>query len=80
MVTHNEPQQPRWASLTHAAEYFDCSTDTIRRYISSGLLPGYRVPNGKTLKIDLNDLDDLAVRIPSAFRPGGRRLRHQGPR
>lgn len=59
-------RKPRWASLTHAADYYDCSRDTIRSYISAGDLPGYKV--GKTVKVDLNDLDDLAVRIPSARR------------
>lgn len=59
-----EVRKPRWASLAHAAEYYDCSKDTIRRYIADGRLVGHRV--GKTIKVDLNDVDNLAVRIPSA--------------
>lgn len=67
-MTRREPKRPhRWASLAHAAEYFDCSTDTLRRYIANGDLPGHRA-GGRTLKVDLNDLDDMAVRIPSARR------------
>jgi excisionase family DNA binding protein len=55
---------PRWASLAHAAAYFDCSTDTLRRYIANGDIPGHRV-GGKTLKVDLNDLDALPEKLPS---------------
>jgi len=61
-----ERRPHRWATLAHAAEYFDCSTDTIRRYISSGDLPGHYVGKRRSIKVDLNDLDDLAVPIPSA--------------
>lgn len=60
-------RKPRWASLGHAADYFDCSTGTIRRYIAKGLIQGRRV-DGKTIKVDLNELDDLGVPIPSARR------------
>lgn len=59
---------PRWATLPHAAEYFDCSVTTIRRYISAGDLAGHYVGKRKSIKVDLNDLDALAVRIPSARR------------
>lgn len=58
-----EQRKPRWASLVHAAEYFDCSKDTIRRYIAAGDLPGHRV--GKTLKVDLNELDAMPTPVPS---------------
>lgn len=58
----------RWASLTTAADYYGCTADTIRNYISAGDIPGYNVGSRRTVKVDLNDLDDLAVRIPSARR------------
>lgn len=59
-----EPRKPRWASLAHAAEYYDCSVNTMRRYIANGDLPARRVA-GKTVKIDLNDVDAMAKLIPS---------------
>lgn len=62
------PAKRRWASLATAAAYYDCAPDTLRRYIAAGDLPGYYVGNRKTLKVDLNDLDALAKRIPSARR------------
>jgi excisionase family DNA binding protein len=58
---------PRWATLNHAAEYFDCSRDTIRRYISAGLLPSARKV-GKSVKVDLNELDEIGKPIASARR------------
>lgn len=64
------PRKPdrkrRWASLPTAAEYFDCTVETIRNYIAAGYLPGHRVPNGRTIKVDLNELDDMVLPIPSA--------------
>lgn len=56
-------------SLNVAAEEADVSTKTIRRRIADGTLPAYRV--GRLVKVDLNDLDRLAVRIPAA---GGDRV------
>lgn len=67
MTGRSPNSKPRWASLTHAAEYFDCSVDTIRRYIAKGLIAGRRI-GGKTIKVDLNDLDSLGEPIPSARR------------
>lgn len=64
-MSRAEKPKPRWASLTTAAEYYDCSVKTIRRYIADGMLPGHRVPNDKTIRVDLNDLDALGKRIPS---------------
>lgn len=59
-------RKPRWATLPKAAEYFDCSVKTMRRYISSGDIPGYYVGKRRSIKVDLNDVDALAKRIPSA--------------
>ncbi|WP_433507296.1 helix-turn-helix domain-containing protein [Pseudonocardia halophobica] len=52
-------------SLAAAAEYADCGVNTIRRWISEGRLPGYRL-GPKLLKVDLNELDQLAQRVPTA--------------
>lgn len=56
---------PRLTSIASAAEYADVSARTIRRYISTGLIPGYRV-GPRLVKVDLGDLDNLAQRIPTA--------------
>jgi len=61
-----QPRRRRWASLATAAAYYDCSQWTLRKYISSGDLPAYYVGKRRSIKVDLNDLDDLAVRVPSS--------------
>ncbi|MDH3026837.1 helix-turn-helix domain-containing protein [Gordonia alkanivorans] len=48
----------RLESLAVAAEYADVSPRTLRRYIASGRLVGYRV-GPRLLKVDLNDVDTL---------------------
>lgn len=53
----------RLVSLAVFAEHADVSTKTIRRRIADGTLPAYRV--GRLIKLDLADLDRLAVRIPT---------------
>jgi excisionase family DNA binding protein len=50
----------RYASLNEAAEYWSCSTWTIRRRIADGTLTGFRL-GPRMLRVDLNELD--------AFRP-----------
>lgn len=55
----------RLTSVAHAATYADVSAKTIRRWISVGRLAAYRV-GPRLVKVDLNDLDALATRIPTA--------------
>ena len=55
-------------SLAVAAAYADVSTRTLRRYISTGRLTGYRV-GPRLVKIDLNELGRMVRPIPTARRP-----------
>lgn len=57
--------QRRLAAVQDGASYAGVSTKTIRRWIANGVLPGYRM-GPRLLKVDLNDLDALARRIPTA--------------
>jgi excisionase family DNA binding protein len=59
----------RLVGLATAAAYADVSTRTLRRYIAHGRLTGYRV-GPRLVKIDLNELDELARPIPTARGPG----------
>ena len=59
----------RLVGLAAAAAYADVSTRTLRRYIAHGRLTGYRV-GPRLVKIDLNELDELARPIPTARGPG----------
>ena len=57
----------RLTSIQNAASYADVSTRSIRRWISRGLIPGYRI-GPRLIKVDLADLDRLAMRVPTAER------------
>jgi excisionase family DNA binding protein len=46
----------RWASLDQAAEHLDVSTATIRRMISRGELPAYRLGK-RLLRVDMNEVE-----------------------
>lgn len=55
-------------SLAAAAEYANVSTRTLRRYISTGRLAGYRV-GPRLVKVDLNQVDAMVRPIPTARDP-----------
>lgn len=55
-----------WASLESAAEYLECSTKTVRRYIASGKLRAYRVAGRSTIRVRWADLDALMQPLPAA--------------
>jgi excisionase family DNA binding protein len=51
--------------MMDAAQYADVCYRTVRRWVASGLLPGYRV-GPRLVKVDLNELDRMLHRIPTA--------------
>ena len=56
----------RLASLPDAAEYIGVTERTVRRWIASGHLTGYRLAR-TTLRVDLNEVDErLCQPIPTA--------------
>ncbi len=59
---------PTYLSLEQAAEITDQSIRTLRRRISDGSLPAYRL-GPRIIRIKLDDLQALARRIPTARRP-----------
>ena len=50
--------QRRLSSLPDAAEQYGVSAKTLRRYISSGRITGYRF-GPRMLRVDLDELDAL---------------------
>lgn len=65
------PTPPRWATLEDAAAHIGgLNPRTIREWIREGLIPGYRF-GARFIRVDLNDLDALATRLPSAGPVGG---------
>lgn len=59
------PRHRELASLAKGAEYADISIWTLRRRISDGTIPAYRV-GPRLLRVDLNEVDAMLRRIPSA--------------
>jgi excisionase family DNA binding protein len=60
------PPPRRYASIAAVAEIYDVDHKTVRRWIRSGLVHGYRV-GGRLVKLDLNEVEAKAVQvIPSA--------------
>jgi excisionase family DNA binding protein len=57
------PRRP--ASVARAAEHYDVSERTIRRWITSGQLPAWRI-GPRVLRVDLDDLEKLARPVPTA--------------
>jgi excisionase family DNA binding protein len=47
------------------AEYASCSSRTVYRWVREGRLPAWRL-GAKSLRIDLDDVDALFQRIPTA--------------
>lgn len=53
-------------SLAHAAERTDVSIKTLRRMISAGKLPAYRMGT-RILRVDPEDVDRLLVKVPTTW-------------
>lgn len=53
------------APLTVAAEHYKVHPRTIRRYISAGLITGYRM-GPRLLRVDLGEIDELMRPVPTA--------------
>ena len=54
----------RLTPISSAAQYADCSTKTIRRFIAAGKLTGYRF-GSRLIRVDLDEVDDLMRPIPT---------------
>jgi excisionase family DNA binding protein len=57
----------RYATISEGAAYARVNAKTIRRFIASGKLAGYHL-GSRLIRIDLDELDRLMVRIPTAGR------------
>lgn len=64
-VTTTPRKARRLASVAAASEYAACSPKTIRRYIATGRLTGYRM-GPRLIRVDLDELDALLRPIPTA--------------
>ena len=62
IAPHNSAR--RLAPIAEAADYIGANPRTIRRYIASGRLTGYRV-GPRLIRVDLNEVDALLRPIPA---------------
>ena len=62
----------KYLSTAEAAEFIGVSPRTIRHYIATGVLTGYRV-GPRILRIPLSEVEALLEPIPTAAVGGGAR-------
>lgn len=55
----------QWLTQEEAADYLKITPRTVRRMVSSGQLPAFRL-GPRLLRIDLADVDALLRRVPTA--------------
>lgn len=58
-----------YVSISEAAERVGVSTKTVRRWIATGALTGYRI-GPRVVRIDAAELDAALRRIPTAGQVG----------
>ena len=56
----------RLVSIEQAAEYLGICARTVRNYVASGEISGYRLPGGRLLRVDIAEIDAALRPIPSA--------------
>ena len=53
------------ATQKYAGATYDLSERTIRRYIEKGIITGYRMPGGRAIRVDLDELEQAITTIPT---------------
>jgi len=65
MKTPSQTSRRQYESVGDAAARVGVSTKTVRRWIASGQLAGYRM-GSRLLRVDPDDVDRMLTLIPSA--------------
>lgn len=65
MTTPSQASRRQYESIGDAAGHVAVSTKTVRRWIASGQLAGYRA-GPRLLRVDPDDLDRMFTLIPTA--------------
>lgn len=54
-----------------AATRFDVTVRTVRNWISRGLITGYKLPGGRAIRVDLDEIEKVMSVVPATVaRPG----------
>lgn len=56
MSAKSAPQR-RYATLKQAADYFQISQRTIRRWVDGGKITGFYFGSNRNLRVDLNEIE-----------------------
>ncbi|QGF22435.1 helix-turn-helix domain-containing protein [Raineyella fluvialis] len=48
-----------------AADAYGLSVRTIRSYVAQGLITGYRMPGGRAIRVEMNEIDRAITTIPT---------------
>lgn len=61
----------RFATQQQAAARFQVTDKTIRNWISAGLITGYKLPGGRAVRVDIDEIERVMKSIPTTVaRPG----------
>ena len=64
--TTTPPAARRWLSQREAAVYLGVTDRSIRNYVRSGALKGYRLPGSRLMRLDRFEIDKALKVVPSA--------------
>ena len=71
----SSPILPQYLTVKTAADYADCSQDTIRRLVNRGELKASRLGKSRIIRIQRRDLDRLFKPVtPLAAQVAGERV------
>ncbi len=54
-----------FATQQRAAEKFGVHQRTVRNWISRGLITGYRLPGGRAVRVDLDEIERMLTLVPA---------------
>jgi excisionase family DNA binding protein len=58
-----------YATQKQAADHIGVTVRTIRNWISEGLITGYKLPGGRAIRVDLDEITNKMKAMPTAMRP-----------
>jgi excisionase family DNA binding protein len=58
-----------YATVARAADYLGVTQHAVRNWITEGRLTGYKLPGGRAIRVDLDEIDQLLKVMPAALRP-----------
>jgi excisionase family DNA binding protein len=63
------PSRRVYATQQQAAKRFGTTDRTIRNWINEGKITGYRLPSGRAIRVDLEEIEALIKAVPAVMQP-----------